>query len=184
MNDPGLLDKILALHAALADADVPHAFGGALALAWCVGEVRATVDVDCNIFLEPAAGTRTALPALPDDVAWTSQDVAVLERDGQTRLWWGRHPIDLFFDTTEFHEEAAGRVQWRPLAGVDLPFLACADLAVFKVFLDRGQDWVDLESMAARRTTQWARTLGVLVSHLGSTDPRIAKLERLLEDAT
>jgi hypothetical protein len=31
---PSLADKIVAVHRALDAADLPHAFGGALALAW------------------------------------------------------------------------------------------------------------------------------------------------------
>jgi len=31
---------------ALDDADVPHAFGGALALAWCTQRARGTIDID------------------------------------------------------------------------------------------------------------------------------------------
>ena len=42
----GLAGKVIAIHEALLDAKLPHAFGGALALAYCVGEPRATRDVD------------------------------------------------------------------------------------------------------------------------------------------
>ena len=49
--NPVLLDeKILAVERALARADVPHAFGGALALAY-YATPRATVDIDLNVFV-------------------------------------------------------------------------------------------------------------------------------------
>ena len=47
-----LVDKILALHAALDDAEIPHAFGGALALAWCTERARGTIDIDLNVFVD------------------------------------------------------------------------------------------------------------------------------------
>ncbi len=47
-----LTDKIIKLHQALEDADIPHGFGGALALAWCTQHARGTIDIDLNIFIE------------------------------------------------------------------------------------------------------------------------------------
>ncbi len=179
MSELGLVDKILGLHRALVEQRIPHAFGGALALAWCVGEVRATVDIDCNIFVG-RDGIGAALEAMPDGVTWSQQDRDTLDRDLQVRLRWGRHPVDVFFNATAFHEEAADRVRHERLADTELPFLACGDLAVFKVFFDRGKDWVDLEAMATAGTTDWTRTFGVLASHLGAEDPRIRRLEDLL----
>ena len=44
-----LVEKILACHQALAAANIPHAFGGALALAWCTESARGTIDVDVKI---------------------------------------------------------------------------------------------------------------------------------------
>ena len=46
-----LTERIVALHAALHGADIPHAFGGALALAFCTAEPRGTQDIDVNVFL-------------------------------------------------------------------------------------------------------------------------------------
>jgi len=43
--------RIIVPHEALKAAGVPHAFGGALALAWCTGRPRATIDIDINIFV-------------------------------------------------------------------------------------------------------------------------------------
>ena len=45
---PTLAERVVALDAAL--ADVPHAFGGALALAY-YAEPRATIDIDLNVFV-------------------------------------------------------------------------------------------------------------------------------------
>lgn len=48
MTEPGLADKLVAVHRSLDRAAVPHAFGGALALAYCTAEPRATMDLDAD----------------------------------------------------------------------------------------------------------------------------------------
>lgn len=175
MNLP---EKIVAIHRELAAMAVPHAFGGALALAWCTQRARGTIDIDVNVFVgrEAAAATLAALPA---GVTWDEGDVALIERDGQARLWWGTTPVDLFFNTTEFHERTAGRVRWEPFLGEHLPFLACSDLAVFKAFFDRTQDWADLEAMAGAGTLDVEAVLGVLTHYLGGDDQRVARVRAL-----
>ncbi len=175
MNLP---EKIVAIHRALDDADIPHAFGGALALAWCTQQARGTVDIDLNLFLDADAVARV-IGALPDGVVATPGDVTMIEREGQARLWWEETPVDVFFNTTPFHEAAAARVRTEPFMGDELPFLACRDLAVFKAFFNRSQDWVDLEKMAAAGTLDVEAVLGVLVNYLGAPDDRIDRLRAL-----
>jgi hypothetical protein len=175
VSELGIPDKMHRLHAALEDAGIPHAFGGALALAWCVAEVRATMDIDLNVFIA-ADRFAEALEALPKGVTWTDGDVATLRRDGQARLAWGRHPVDVFFNTTPFHEQAATRVRAEPLAGVELPFLDCADLAVFKAFFNRPRDWLDLDLMFETESIDVARVLGILTEYLGGSDHRVTRL--------
>ena len=131
-----LPDKILAIDAALDDAGIPHAFGGALALAWCTQRARGTVDIDCNVFA-PVESVAATLDAMPREVTATAANRAALARDGQVRLWWDETPIDLFMNTTEFHEEVAARARRESFAGRNLPFLSCTDLAVFKAFFNR-----------------------------------------------
>ncbi len=169
-----LAEKLVALSASLDAARIAHAFGGAIALIYCTSEVRATQDLDVNIFVD-AADARRGLQALPPEVAWGEDDEAVIHRDGQTRLWWGNTPVDLFFDTTDFHRAAATRAVERSFLGTRIPMLACADLAVFKAFFDRTKDWADLEAMASAGTLDVAAVCGVLVEHLGADDPRVAR---------
>src|SRR5206468_4298946 len=45
-----MAEHIVRIHHALDRAAIPHAFGGAIANAFC-GEPRATTDIDINIFL-------------------------------------------------------------------------------------------------------------------------------------
>jgi hypothetical protein len=174
----GIPEKMVAIHRSLDGAGLPHAFGGALALAWCTERARGTIDIDVNVFVGTEQ-TAAVLAALPEAVAWSAADAALVERDGQQRLWWERTPIDLFLNTTDFHERAAGRARWERFDGEDLPFLACSDLAVFKAFFDRTKDWADLEEMQAAGTLDLDLVTGVLVRHLGADDPRVARLATL-----
>ena len=178
LDPEGLPSKMVEIHMALADAHIHHAFGGALALAWCTQQARGTIDLDLNVFVPPDQ-TESVLTALPDEVVATEDDRALLGRDGQARLWWGTTPVDVFLSTTVFHEEVANRVRWEPFAGHDLPFLSCDDLAVFKAFFDRTKDWADLEAMRDAGTLDVATVAGVLVRHLGAGDDRIARLQTL-----
>ena len=174
----GLAEKIVALDRALTARAIPHAFGGALALAWCTQQPRATSDIDLNVFVAEDRA-REVVEALPPEVAWSESDVVALERDGQARLWWANTPVDLFFNTTEYHDDVATRVHWEPFAGHELPFLACRDIAVFKAFFNRTRDWADLEDMAAAGTLDRARVLGVVAEYLGPADERLHRLREL-----
>jgi len=170
--------KIVEVHRSLADAAIPHAFGGALALAWCTQRARGTIDIDLNLFLPPAAA-RDVLGALPGGISWGDDDVARIERDGQVRLWWGDTPVDVFFSTTDFHVRASTRTRSEPFLDRELPFLACRDLAVFKAFFNRTKDWADLEEMAAAGALDVEAVLGVLVRYLGGDDDRVERLRAL-----
>ena len=170
-----LLEMVHAIDEHLSAAAIPHAFGGALALAYCIGEPRATADIDINVFLAPDQ-LDELLPALPAAIRCEAEDRRLLERDGQARLWWERTPIDVFLSTTDFHDGAAERLRREDLAGRELPFLSCDDLAVFKAFFNRRKDWADLEAMVLAKSFDVERALGVLARHLGPDDPRVAQL--------
>jgi hypothetical protein len=172
MNLPA---KIVEITAALSSAAIPHAFGGAIALAYCVAEPRATIDLDINAFV-PVERASDVFAALPAGVEHDDDDVRHVHRDGQVRLWWEQTPVDLFFNTTSFHEDAALRARNEPFGPIALPVLACRDLAVFKAFFDRGKDWVDLEAMAAAGVLDRPAVVGVLATLLRPNDPRVARL--------
>ncbi len=173
---PDLVSKILDLHRALEHERLPHAFGGALALAWCTQRARGTIDVDVNVFV-PADAHQLVLEALPSAVKVTGNDRAILERDGQVRVWWDRTPVDLFLNTTDYHDAVATRVRWEDFGGASVPFLACADLAVFKAFFNRTKDWADLEEMQAAGTLDIDWVKAVLARYLGADDERVERLE-------
>lgn len=173
-----LAGKILQLHDSLRSQHLPHAFGGALALAWCTRRARGTIDIDVNVLI-PAADWQKALRALPDGVRVTQGDRRLLARDGQVRVWWHNTPLDLFLNSTGFHDGLATRVRWEAFAGRRLPFLSCFDLAVFKAFFNRTKDWADLEEMQLAGTLDVERVQATLARYLGVDDERIGKLAAL-----
>lgn len=173
-----LVERIVTLHRTLEIAEIPHAFGGALALAWCTERARATIDIDVNLFI-PADAAEVAFDALPEGVIVTAEDRTAVATDGQSRLWWGPTPVDVFFNTTPFHDEVAKRSRRERFGGTDIPFLACRDLAVFKAFFNRTRDWADLEAMAEADALDIEAVLGVLAHYLGTDDERIDRLRRI-----
>lgn len=142
-----LVEKLLAIHAALKRHSLPHAFGGAIALAYCVQEPRGTRDVDVNIFVD-AGRAAEVMAALPEGVRVEAGDVEKVIRDGQTRLFWEGVPVDLFLNNMPLHEEVANDVLWVDLQGTQIPVLDCASLVIFKSFFARTRDWGDIEEMA------------------------------------
>lgn len=137
--------------------------------------------MDVNVFL-PVHEAGAVLEQLPAGVEHDEGDLDAVARDGQVRLWWDSTPVDLFFNTTDFHEEAALRVRRGTFGPVELPVLACRDLAVFKAFFDRRKDWTDLATMLEAGTFDVAPVAGVLVAHLGTDDPRVQRLLDLRDE--
>ena len=175
---PDLTEKIVALHRTFSAAKLPHAFGGALALAWCTQRARGTIDIDVNVFVDVIDQDRV-FQALPEGVKVTRKDRVMLKRDGQVRVWWEQTPIDLFLNTTDYHQEVAKRIRTESFAGARVPFLACLDVAVFKVFFNRTKDWADIEEMQAAGTLDSDRVADIIARHLGADDERIESLRRI-----
>ncbi len=170
----GLVDKIVELHRKLGAAGLAHAFGGAIALAYCTGEPRATIDIDVNVFVGTDQIDELAA-ALAPEIVVAAPDVERLSRDGQTRLWWDTTPVDVFLSNHPFHDEAERRVQTVPFAGVDdLPVLDCADLAVFKAFFARPKDVLDVATMAAAHTVDVDHLRAEVADLLGGHEERMA----------
>jgi len=170
-----LTQKLLAVHAALDRAGVPHAFGGAIALAYWTLDPRGTGDIDLNLFV-PATDPRVALDALPQRVERPAGTEEQVRREGQARLWWDGTPLDLFFDYVPLHTAAARRVRSVPFAGAEIPVLGPVDLAVFKAMFDRTRDWADIEAMLAAHTLDADAVREALGEMLEPGDPRFARL--------
>ena len=172
---PGLLEMMIEIDEALASAEIAHAFGGALALMWCTGDPRTTIDIDLNVFTG-ADQIDATLDALPDGISVSEGDRAALRREGQRRLHYDDTPIDIFFNTTGFHDDLEIHSTVHELGGRSLPFLGCNDLAVFKAFFNRRKDWADIEEMLTTGNLDVAYVVGVLVTNLGADDVRVREL--------
>jgi hypothetical protein len=173
-----LPQRIVELHRALAGHRIPHAFGGAVALAYWTHDPRATNDIDANIFV-PAENCERALRALPEGIAQPEGTREAIERDGQIRLWWEETPVDLFFDYVPIHDDAARHRESVPFAGTRIPVLGPTELAAFKVMFDRTRDWADLEAMSAAGTLDQAAVQSALRDLLEDDDPRFGRLRQL-----
>ncbi len=172
-----LVEKIIHTHNALEANELPHAFGGALALAWCTQQARATIDIDINIFV-PVGETDRVAQSLPTGVECPENKLHELKKEGQVRLWYEGSPLDVFLNTTDYHDDLWQRIHFAPLGGVELPFLSCLDLAVFKAFFNRTKDWADLEAMVEADALDIAQVQDVIRHYLGD-DARLASLEDL-----
>jgi hypothetical protein len=171
-------DKLLAIHQAFDAVRIPHAIGGAIALGYCVLEPRGTRDVDVNVF----TGTERAkdvLAALPEAVELSGLSLEQMERDGQTRLWWGTTPIDLFLSVLPFHDHVAAHVRVVPFEGHTIPVLGCTGLAVFKAMFDRTKDWADIEAMIEAKTIDVDDAVGWIREMAGSDTPEAQRLAGL-----
>ena len=177
-----LPEKLVTLHRSLAAARVPHAFGGAIALAYWTEDPRGTSDIDVNLFV-PAGSPERALRALPDGVEQPDGTVEAIVRDGQIRLWWDGTPIDLFFDYDPVHADAARHRRTVPFEGERVPVLGPIELAIFKVMFDRTRDWADIEAMAERGTLDFGAVRSGLERMLPDGDARFRRLAQVEETA-
>jgi hypothetical protein len=179
----GLSGRVVQLHAALAAAALPHAFGGALALAYCTEEPRGTKDIDVNVFIG-ADRLDELVAALPEGIEVTPEQRLQLSRDGQARLWWGTTPVDVFLSNHPFHDHAEASTRRVPFAGVEeLPVLSCADLAVFKAFFARPKDALDVALMIVAGAVDRDLLEATVVAMLGAggRDRFFARVDDALE---
>lgn len=174
-----LVEKLFAIHDSLSEASIAHAFGDAIALAYCTEEPRGTRDLDVNIFVD-VAKARSTLARMPEGVRVTEKDISMVERDGQARLDWDGTPVDVFLNNLPLHRAVAEAVVWVPLAGRDVPVLDCASLAIFKAFFDRTKDWADLEAIAQATPEDIDAAAATITDLVGSDDPAVHRLESLI----
>jgi hypothetical protein len=147
------------VHRALAQAGIPHAIGGAIALAHYAAP-RPTPDIDVNVFVPPTRGP---------------------EVDAALARLAHRDQVHLFFSEDALHDAMAAAVRKIKLGDETIPLVAPEHLIVRKVMLDRAKDWLDIEailiatgSLDLAEIEGWARRLA------GADDPRVTKLHQLI----
>jgi hypothetical protein len=175
-------EKILAVDRALAAARIPHAFGGALALAY-YATPRGTIDIDLNVFAPVARAERVLGVLEPLGVERDARALRAIHAHGQVRLRWEHTPLDLYFSYDALHERCLERTRSVPFGDdASIPILSCEDLAIFKVLFDRPKDWLDLAEMLyaqgadfdAGHALDWLRRI------LEPADTRLARFEALV----
>jgi hypothetical protein len=170
---------VVAIHDALDAAKIPHAIGGALALAY-YAEPRATIDIDVNVFLptDRWPDVRDALSLLGVNV---QTDPAALARDGQVRLWWDRNAVDLFFSYDPFHDDMHRAARRVPFADTNIPILSPEHLAVCKAMFDRPKDWLDIEQiLVATSPVDPPEIEAWLETMVGEHDQRLARFREIV----
>lgn len=179
-----LLDEqIVAIENAFVAAGIPHAFGGAQALAY-YGSVRATHDIDVNVFVSADQAERvlSVLGALGARVEGEAPRVQIA-RDGQTRIRWEGTPIDLFFAYDPLHESSLERRRKVDFYGDPIHILSGEDLILYKATFDRDKDWEDIAGMIyagpERLDFGYVRQFLERIDSEGRA--RLARLERLIE---
>ena len=173
-----IAEKIVAIHEALTRQGIPHAFGGALALAYYTLDPRGTSDVDLNLFVAEETPDE-ALDALPEGIADRQAAKALIVKEGQTRLWWDETPVDVFFDNVDLHVQARANTRTVSFSDTEIPILGPVELAAFKALFNRTRDWADLEAMVAAQTLSIEVAAIAVAEVAGEDDPRVARLKAL-----
>jgi hypothetical protein len=174
-NSPSLPEKVTQIHHALDKARIPHAIGGALALAY-YAEPRATIDVDINVFV-PTDRWPEICEALAPLGINIEIEIEELNRDGQVRLWWDRNPVDLFFSYDPFHDAMQHGARKVPFNEETIPILSPEHLAVCKAMFDRPKDWLDIEQiLVATDPFDLQEVEDWLERMVGKDNPRMTRL--------
>jgi hypothetical protein len=173
-----LVEKIERIHRSMTRARVPHAFGGAVALAY-YATPRTTIDVDVNVFVPTREyGSIVRLLSRLDVDRFPDEATAV--RDGQVRAWWGRNPIDLFFSYDPVHDAMRDATRTVPFGKGTIPILAPEHLLVAKAVFNRSKDWIDIEQMLIAVGDLDLREVDRWLDHLvGTDDPRAERYRQL-----
>lgn len=178
-----LVERVLEVHRHLGEKGVPHAFGGALALAY-VAEPRGTVDIDLNIFV-PSTEIDAVLEVFSDlDLRPELRRQDWIPLAGiRLRRRADPIPVDLFLSLDDRYAEIERRCVVHPFgpAGDRLLFLSAEDLTLFKLSFGRAKDWVDIANMVTAYPDLDVTYIGhQLVGLRGpQMHPRIARLRKL-----
>lgn len=182
--DPDPVEVARRIADTLEDAGIAYAIGGALALGYA-GVVRATKDVDLNVFLGVDDADRGLAALERAGVVLDRQSaLARIAEGAHVRGMLGVMPIDAFFDSIPLHTSAARRAVTRPLAGRPAHILSAEDLIVLKLLFHRPKDIIDVERIVAVRGASLDRDYvrNWLVDCVGDDDYRVSEWDTLVRD--
>jgi len=172
-------DRVAAL---LERTGVSYAIGGALALAQH-GILRATRDVDINVFVHPGAVPSLLLALGAEGLVPEPEARRRADEDGWFSAWAGPVRVDVFVPSIDFSWTAeATRVQ-RPLREAPRWFLSAEALCVFKLLFFRTKDLADLEQLVrASESLDASQVHGWISGLMGEDDPRTEAWDRICRD--
>jgi hypothetical protein len=182
-----VLERAVDVHRRLDRAGIPHAIGGALALAYHVSQARATNDIDLNVSADPKHPEQV-FELLPGDVPWSKDDTTAVRRDGQVRLLWPLPdggppiPLDLFFPQHALHAAIDARAELVPMLDATVPILSATDLLVFKALFNRRKDWADIEELLRFGKSDLAEARAWLTKIVGKDDRRLRTLAEIADE--
>jgi len=158
--------------------------GGLAVIRW--GEPRLTVDVDLTLLTGFGGEDRYAKELLEgfggrieDALGFAMQNRVLLLSATNGR------DLDISFGAFPFEEEMVDRATSFTFAdGVELVTCSAEDLFVLKVFANRGKDWADAESVAARQKLDRAYVFKHLepLCELKEAPDLIGRAEKVLQD--
>ncbi len=179
MAEPMLDEKVVHVAEALRDAEVPHAFGGAIALAYWATP-RGTEDLDLNVFVPLSDASRIRHALEPFGVRFEDEP---FDAAGQALVArWGRTPMHRFFAYHAFHAECARRRRTVPFAEATIDVLSAEDIALFKLLYDRPKDRAEVREILLCRGERLDVTYlrGWLGRFVHEADPRLALLDEAM----
>jgi hypothetical protein len=170
-----LTEKVSIIHRTLDMAEIPHAIGGAVAIAY-YGEPRSTGDLDVNVFIPP-----DRWPLLSDSLRPLAIEIEVDERElrrfGEIELDWDSNLLHLFLSTDPLHGRMREEIHHVPFNGATIPIVSPEHLVVRKAILDRPKDWLDIEQMlVATSPLDLGEIREWLERMVGKDDPRMVRL--------
>jgi hypothetical protein len=182
LAERGAAESAQRIAAALEDAGLPYAIGGALALA-IAGVPRGTADVDINVFVDISQAAKVMATLAGIGIALDeAAALQKLQRDGMFVGRWDGMRIDVFMPSIPFSDEAARtRIRVTDDAGWSGWFLSAEALSVFKLLFFRGKDVVDLERLVAVRSElDHAYVRRWIVDMMGDSDERVKRWDDIV----
>jgi len=185
---PGAVDAIAAT---LADNQIRHAFGGALAQNYW-GVVRATQDVDV-LALIPAVRLQAIADALASrgfcfrDGSGHEQPITVQGMQTSARelglfaVWLAEVKVEVFSPVIPLQDRILARAVPMPWKDRTIPVTTAEDLIVLKMIFHRDKDLRDIRAMVATCGEKLDRGYVVEQARGVLEEPRIAELDGMLQ---
>jgi hypothetical protein len=184
---PNAVEAIAAL---LAEKQIAHAFGGALAQNYW-GTVRATQDVDVLAVI-PALRAQEIADALTargfvfrgvdgNPLPITVQGMRDSVRDlGLFAVWLGEVKVEIFTPRIPLQDRILERAVSMPWRQRTIPVTTAEDLIVLKMIFHRGKDLRDIRAMVATSGARLDRTYIEEQARAVLVDDQLQELRELL----